>query len=337
MRAGCRLSRGSRCRPMEADRVQTGTSASHTRTGKSGGDGSARTRIGWAWPSSRTVGQVGSFVIARAIKPDGANSVQTIGAEAPIGEAEACAKPISPAKRIRVARLLPARSPAVPLCMLALPRSHSRRGPARGRGDLRPPALWSRARRPSAGPTSWLRGSGIHDSRSCDRHRSGRRGRLLVVVPACFASGGDCCCSRDAAGAGHNARPGGERARAKPSGACAFGRGRRLDVVFRVPATILELLVRTNQNLTQGRLLARLDARDFETRLAPASSAVAEAKARFAALQAGAGPMTFRSSRVSPPRNRPDSKPGPTRRPRQPRWPARRGCSRGGHRGATNP
>ena len=74
---------------MDAWCVQAGTSASHTRTGKSGGDGCARSRIGWVWPSSRTAGQVASFVTARASKPDGPSSVQTIGAEAPMGESEA--------------------------------------------------------------------------------------------------------------------------------------------------------------------------------------------------------------------------------------------------------
>ncbi len=72
------------------------------------------------------------------------------------------------------------------------------------------------------------------------------------------------------------------------------GRGRRVEVAFRVPGTILELPVRTNQDVKQGQLLARLDARDFETRLAQASSAVAEAKARLSAMEVGDRPEDVR-------------------------------------------
>jgi len=67
-------------------------------------------------------------------------------------------------------------------------------------------------------------------------------------------------------------------------------RGRRVDVAFRVSGTVIEVPVKANQSVTQGQLLARLDPRDFETRLAQASSAVAEARARLAAMQAGDRP-----------------------------------------------
>ncbi len=71
-------------------------------------------------------------------------------------------------------------------------------------------------------------------------------------------------------------------------------RGRRADVSFRVPGTIVELPVVTNQIVSQGQLLARLDSRDFETRLAQATSAAAEARARLAAMQAGDRPEDIR-------------------------------------------
>ena len=72
------------------------------------------------------------------------------------------------------------------------------------------------------------------------------------------------------------------------------GRGRRVDSAFRVPGTIIEIPVKTNQSVAKGQLLARLDPRDFETRLAQASSAVAEARARLAAMQAGDRPEDIR-------------------------------------------
>ena len=71
-------------------------------------------------------------------------------------------------------------------------------------------------------------------------------------------------------------------------------RGRRADVSFRVSGTIIELPVVTNQIVSQGQVLARLDSRDFETRLAQATSAVAEARARLAAMQAGDRPEDIR-------------------------------------------
>jgi RND family efflux transporter MFP subunit len=72
------------------------------------------------------------------------------------------------------------------------------------------------------------------------------------------------------------------------------GRGRRADVSFRVPGTIVELPVKTDQAVAQGQLLARLDPRDFETRLAQAASAVVEARARLTAMQAGDRPEDVR-------------------------------------------
>ena len=72
------------------------------------------------------------------------------------------------------------------------------------------------------------------------------------------------------------------------------GRGRRVDSSFRVPGTIIDLPVKTNQSVARGQLLARLDPRDFETRLAQVSSAVAEARARLAAMQAGDRPEDIR-------------------------------------------
>ena len=71
-------------------------------------------------------------------------------------------------------------------------------------------------------------------------------------------------------------------------------RGRRVDVAFRVPGTIVELPLKTNQAVAKGQLLARLDPRDFETRLAQAAGAVAEARARLAAMQAGDRPEDIR-------------------------------------------
>lgn len=81
----------------------------------------------------------------------------------------------------------------------------------------------------------------------------------------------------------------GGRMRSFP-GRVQSARGRRVDVAFRVSGTVIEVPVKANQSVTQGQLLARLDPRDFETRLAQASSAVAEARARLAAMQAGDRP-----------------------------------------------
>jgi RND family efflux transporter MFP subunit len=67
-----------------------------------------------------------------------------------------------------------------------------------------------------------------------------------------------------------------------------------VDVAFRVPGTLLELPVKTDESVSKGQLLARLDPRDFETRLAQATSAVAEARARLAAMQAGDRPEDLR-------------------------------------------
>src|SRR5262245_14651586 len=71
-------------------------------------------------------------------------------------------------------------------------------------------------------------------------------------------------------------------------------RGRRADVSFRVSGTMVELPVVANQIVSQGQLLARLDSRDFESRLAQATSAAAEARARLAAMQAGDRPEDIR-------------------------------------------
>jgi RND family efflux transporter MFP subunit len=72
------------------------------------------------------------------------------------------------------------------------------------------------------------------------------------------------------------------------------GRGRRADVSFRVPGTLVDLPVKTDQSVAQGQLLARLDPRDFETRVAQAASAVVEARARLTAMQAGDRPEDVR-------------------------------------------
>ena len=72
------------------------------------------------------------------------------------------------------------------------------------------------------------------------------------------------------------------------------GRGGRVDMAFRVPGTLIELPVVNNQAVARGQLLARLDPRDFETRIAQASGAVAEAQARLAAMQAGERPEDIR-------------------------------------------
>ena len=72
------------------------------------------------------------------------------------------------------------------------------------------------------------------------------------------------------------------------------GRGRRVDVSFRVPGTVVELPVKADQSVVQGQLLARLDPRDFETRLTQAASAVVEARARLTAMQAGDRPEDIR-------------------------------------------
>jgi RND family efflux transporter MFP subunit len=85
----------------------------------------------------------------------------------------------------------------------------------------------------------------------------------------------------------------GATARSLP-GRVQAARGRRVDVAFRVPGTVAELPVRTDQTVRQGQLLARLDVRDFETRVTQASSAVAEAQARLAAMQAGDRPEDIR-------------------------------------------
>lgn len=86
---------------------------------------------------------------------------------------------------------------------------------------------------------------------------------------------------------------GGPPARSFP-GRVQSARGRRADVAFRVSGTIVEFPVRTDQIVSKGELLARLDARDFETRLAQATSAVAEARARLTAMLAGDRPEDIR-------------------------------------------
>ena len=67
-----------------------------------------------------------------------------------------------------------------------------------------------------------------------------------------------------------------------------------MDSAFRVSGTIIDIPVKANQSVAKGQLLARLDPRDFETRLAQVSSAVAEARARLAAMQAGDRPEDIR-------------------------------------------
>ena len=112
--------------------------------------------------------------------------------------------------------------------------------------------------------------------------------------PSPAAAGGRC--PRAEAGEDRDPGPGegGGAAGSAPvrsfPGRVQAGRGRRVDVSFRVPGTLLEVPVKTNQSVAKGQVLARLDPRDFETRLAQSSSAVAEARARLAAMQAGDRP-----------------------------------------------
>ncbi len=56
---------------------------------------------------------------------------------------------------------------------------------------------------------------------------------------------------------------------------------RRADLAFRVPGLIVELAVKEGERVAAGQLLARLDPKDYRTRLRNAEGRLAKAKARL--------------------------------------------------------
>lgn len=68
----------------------------------------------------------------------------------------------------------------------------------------------------------------------------------------------------------------------------------RVELAFKVPGTLIELLVKEGQEIEKGTLLARLDPRDYKTNLAKINSAIAQARAQLKAMKAGARPEDVR-------------------------------------------
>jgi multidrug efflux system membrane fusion protein len=64
----------------------------------------------------------------------------------------------------------------------------------------------------------------------------------------------------------------------------------RVELSFKVSGPLVELPAKEGQAVKKGRLLARIDPRDFETRVAGIESSIAEAKAQLAAMETGARP-----------------------------------------------
>jgi RND family efflux transporter MFP subunit len=65
---------------------------------------------------------------------------------------------------------------------------------------------------------------------------------------------------------------------------------RRVELSFKVSGPLVELPAEEGQAVKKGRLLARIDPRDFETRIAGIESRIGEAKAQLAAMETGARP-----------------------------------------------
>lgn len=65
---------------------------------------------------------------------------------------------------------------------------------------------------------------------------------------------------------------------------------RRVDLAFKVAGPLLELPVEEGQFLEKGKLIARIDPRDFKTDLARVESDIKRAQSQLEAMQAGARP-----------------------------------------------
>ena len=63
-----------------------------------------------------------------------------------------------------------------------------------------------------------------------------------------------------------------------------------VDLSFRVAGPLIERPVNVGDNLPKGQKVARIDPRDFETRIAGIESRIGEAKAQLAAMETGARP-----------------------------------------------
>jgi len=65
---------------------------------------------------------------------------------------------------------------------------------------------------------------------------------------------------------------------------------RRVELSFKVSGPLIELPAEEGQEMKRGDLLARIDPRDFETRVAGIKSRIGEAKAQLEAMETGARP-----------------------------------------------
>ena len=63
---------------------------------------------------------------------------------------------------------------------------------------------------------------------------------------------------------------------------------RQVDLAFRISGPLIEFPVKEGQEVKQGDLLARIDPRDYRTELSRVESALAEARANFNSMKAGA-------------------------------------------------
>ncbi len=69
---------------------------------------------------------------------------------------------------------------------------------------------------------------------------------------------------------------------------------RRVELSFKVSGPLIELSAEEGQEAGKGTLLARIDPRDFETRIAGIESRIAEAQAQLDAMETGARPEDLR-------------------------------------------
>jgi multidrug efflux system membrane fusion protein len=67
-----------------------------------------------------------------------------------------------------------------------------------------------------------------------------------------------------------------------------------VDLAFRVGGPLIEVPVRRGETVEAGQVIARIDPRDFETRVAGITSRLEEARAALKAMQAGARPEVLR-------------------------------------------
>ena len=65
----------------------------------------------------------------------------------------------------------------------------------------------------------------------------------------------------------------------------------RVEMSFRVSGPLVELPIDRGQDVKKGQLLARIDPRDFETRIAGIESRIGEAQAQLDAMETGARPV----------------------------------------------